>query len=264
MQSKDFRIAKVSLLISILFFVMTATSIAQQAISKLKPPSRRISFADAQRILAGEEEGNLSKQPNKFTRTRLSNGQLLEVYYPITAPGRRAGRSKTLTAPGYGVLYDSEAAFKDATRPRHMLEDLIPDGRDLVGNIPQLVTRLEKRLGMGAGKLDYSRASLRPIDAYIAGFHSSYTTAQTNPKLFQELTAYYGETLRRALNGEWKIREERVGGTHIQAEPNISTKVGGRIKEIKPWSSIISTLYDEEKRGMGLTKVYDADLAAAR
>jgi hypothetical protein len=165
---------------------------------------------------------------------------------------------------GYGVLYDSEAEFKDATRTRHMLEDLIPDGHDLVANVPQLVARLEKRLRVRAGKLDYSRASLRRLDSYIAGFHSSYTTAQTNPKLFQELTAYYGETLRRALKGEWQVREEPVGESHLQPEPNVWFNAGGKNKEIKPWSSVISALYDEDKRGIGLTKVFDADLKAAQ
>jgi hypothetical protein len=243
---------------------IAATVTAQRPIKKAKPLTpRRISFAEAQRILLNQSEGNLTIQPNKFSRTKLADGQVLEVYYPIVTRGR-SPRSRPVTVAGYGVLYESETAFKDATRPRHMLEDLIPDGRDLIADLPQLVAGLEKRLRVGSGKLDFSRASLRRIDAYIAGFHSSYTTAQTNPKLFQELTAYYGETLRRTLNGEWRVREERVGDTHIQNEPNIAFNSDGRNKEIKPWSSVISALYDEDKRGIGLTKVFDADLKAAK
>jgi hypothetical protein len=38
---------------------------------------------------------------------------------------------------------------------------------------------------------------------------------------------------------------------------------GGRTKEIKPWSGLISALYDEDKRGVGLTKVFDADIKSA-
>ena len=186
---------------------------------------------------------------------------MLELYYPISAT--TASKRKNISAPGYGLVYESEAAYKEATRPRHMLEDLIPDGNGFIANIQQLVSRLERRLGVGTGKLDFSRASLRRLDVLVAGFHSSHTTAQTDPKLFQELTAYYGESLRRALNGEWRAREERVGNSYVQAEPNIGFVSGGKKREIKPWSSIISALYDEDKRGVRLTTVYDADLKAA-
>ena len=266
MQFPNSRIAQFLLPALVLLLTIKIHSFTQPP--KPKPAmSRQIAFAEARSLLANEAEGNLSKQPNRFTRTRLSNGQVLELYYPITAPSRwasRSGRSKPVTVAGYGVLYESEAAFKDATRPRHMLEDLIPDGRNLVASIPQLVSRLERRLRTGVGRLDYSRASLRRIDAFIADYHSSHTTAQTDPQLFQELTAYYGETLRRAIGGDWRIREEKVAGTYTQAEPNISFYAGGKTKEIKPWSSVISALYDEDKRGIGLTKGFDADLTAAR
>jgi hypothetical protein len=233
---------------------------AQQPVKKLKNSSpRRISISEAQKLLVGEKEGNLSKDPNKFTRTKLNNGQVLEIYYPLIVQNRSTKKSKSV--PGYGLLYESETAFKDGNQTRHMLEELIPDGRDLIANIQGLVARLEKRLRLGAGKLDYSRASLRRLDSYIRGVQSSSTTAQTNPNLFQELTAYYGETLRRALSGEWHVTEEPVGKSYVQTEPNIRFKKGGTDKEIKPWISVISALYDEDKRGIGLTKVFDTDLA---
>lgn len=220
-------------------------------------PSRRISFAEAQKLLAGEPEGNLSKQPGKFTRTRLGDGRVLEVYYPITvANPSRKGR--TATAPGYAVLYESEASFKDVTRPHHALEDLIPDGRSFVTNVPMLVARLEKRLGT---KLDYSRASLRRLDSFIAGQISSNNT---DPRVFQELTAYYGEILRRTLEGEWKIREEKISSVRAQAEPNITFASGGRTKEIKPWSSVLSALLNEDLRAVKISKIFEKDLNAAQ
>lgn len=237
---------------------------AQQPKPKTKSAAgRRLSFAAARALLNGESEGNLANQPNKFTRTRLSNGQVLELYYPITT-NNPARRGRAATAPGYGVLYTSEAVFKETTRSRHMLEELIPDGRDFLDKVPQLVARLQRRLGAGAGQLNYSRPSLRRLDAYIAGFHRSHTTAQTDARLFQELTAYYGETLRRATGGEWRIREEKTGDARVQAEPNIVLTTGGRTKEIRPWSSVLTALYDEDKRGIGLTKVFDEDVKAAQ
>lgn len=221
--------------------------------------SRRISYEEARQLLTGEEEGNIARQPNRFTRTKLRGGQVIELYYPLkTQPA--GGQAKPLTVAGYGILYASEAAYREATRPRHMLEDLIPDGRAFVDQIPQLLARLEKRLGLRPGRLEYTRAGLRRIDAFLRNYHDGHTTAQTDPRLFQELTACYGEALRRARNGEWHIREEKVGATHRQAEPNLM--IDGR--EIKPWSSVINVLYDEEKRGTGLTRSFDADLGGVR
>ncbi len=248
---------------------LNPNSFGRQSNHQAKLAPRRISFAEGQRLLAAQTEGNLSRQPGKFTRTKLSTGQVLELYYPITTSsptGRASGarRAKTITVPGYGLLYESELAFKEANRARHVLEDLIPDGRSLINHLPQLVAKLEKRLRLGTGKLDYSRASLKRIDAYLAGYLNSHSTMQTDPQLFQELTAYYGETLRRAINGEWRVREERVGELHVQTEPNLVFNAGGRLKEIKPWSGLVNALYDEDKRGSGLTKVFDADFSAAR
>lgn len=244
-----------------LLLVLSAASavIAQSPPAKGKSSTRRISFAEGKRLLTGQTEGNETNQPGRFTRSILGDGRVLELFYPITVPAsaRRSGRAG---APGYGILYESEAAFHEITRPHHMLEELIPDGRNFVASIPQLIARLEKRLG----RLDFSRESLRRLDGLVAGFHSTHTTAQTDPRLFQELTAYYGETLRRALKGEWKVREEKVGKSHVQTEPNLAVLNGGKNREIKPWSSVITALFDEDKRGIRLTKVFDADLSALR
>lgn len=263
MQHPTSRIARLFFAAAFLILPLNTNSFSQSQKNKTGAASRKISFAEAQRLLANEPEGNLSRQPGKFTRTKLSAGQVLELYYPITTPNPRR-KARPVTAPGYGVLYDSELAFKEANRPRHVLEDLIPDGHKLVGGIPQLVARLEKRLRLGAGKLDYSRASLKRVDAYLAGYLNSHSTMQTDPQLFQELTAYYGETLRRAAGGEWRVREERVSELHKQPEPNIVLASGGRTKEIKPWSGLISMLYDEDRRGAGLTKLFDADVRATQ
>ena len=263
MQYLPCRIARLSLIAALLILPFNVNSFSQQPKNKTNQAARKVGFAEAQKLLANENEGNLSKQPGKFSRTRLSGGQVLEVYYPITTPNPRR-KSRPVTTPGYGVLHESELAFKEANRPRHVLEDLIPNGHKLVGDIPQLVAKLEKRLRLGAGKLDYSRASLKRVDAYLAGYLSSHSTMQTDPQLFQELTAYYGETLRRAIGAEWRVREERVSELHKQPEPNIILNSGGGAKEIKPWSGLISVLYDEDKRGAGLTKLFDADLAATK
>src|SRR5262249_60769230 len=103
----------------------------------------------------------------------------------------------------------------------------------------QLVDWFEKPFRLGPGKLDHSRARLKRIDTFLVGYLNSHSTMQTDPQLFQELTAYYGETLRRAADGQWRVREERVSESHVQPEPNIILSSGGGKKEIKPWSGLI-------------------------
>jgi len=223
--------------------------------------SQRISFEEARRLIENEEEGNLSRQPNRFTRTHLRSGQVIEVYYPLRLVSR-ASRSQRSAVPGYGVLYPSLAAYQEATRPRHMLEDLIPDGRAFVSQIPELIKRLEKRLRIAPGRLNTTPEGLRRVDQFLRLHHATHTTAQTDPRLFQELTAFYGETLRRAVGGEWRIDEESVGPTYRQTEPNLSLTGGGAPRSQKPWSSVIQALYDEDRRGAGLSRSYQADLAA--
>jgi len=257
------RIARLSLIIAFLIFPLDTDSFSQPSKKQTNPAARQIGFAEAQKLLVNENEGNLSKQPGRFSRTKLSDGKVLELYYPITTSNPRR-KSRAATSPGYGKLYESELAFKEESRTRHVLEDLIPDGHKLVSEIHQLVAKLERRLRLSAGKLDYSRESLKRVDAYLVGYLNSHSTMQTDPQLFQELTAYYGETLRRATGGEWRVREERVSESRKQPEPNIILNSGRGTKEIKPWSGLISVLYDEDKRGAGVTKLFDADVTAAK
>jgi len=243
------------LFLSTLFFA--TGSYAQQSRPGLSP--RRISFAEAQKLLVNEKEGNLDKQVGKFTRTRLSDGRVLEVFYPLTAnsPGRKG---KALSVPGYGLLYESDAAFKETTKPRHALEDLIPDGRVFVGSVPLHVMKLEKRVG----KLDFTRSSLRRLDNLIAGYHASHTTAQTDQQTFQQVTAYYGEVLRRELKAEWKIREVKLGLAKVQVEPNLVFVFGGKSKEIRPWSTVLQAMSNEDSRGVRLSKLFEDELRAAQ
>jgi hypothetical protein len=204
LQYSTYQIARLSLIAALLILPFERNSLSQPSKTPKRPAPRKIGFAEAQKLLANENEGNLSKQPGKFSRTKLSGGQVLEVYYPITAPDPRR-KLRPTTVPGYGLLYESELTYKEANRVPHVLEDLIPDSNQLVGDIPQLVAR-------------------------------------------------------RAVGGEWRVRKDEV---FKYPEPNIMISGGGK-KEIKPWSGLISILYDEEKRGPVLTKLFDADSGAAR
>ena len=239
---------------------------------KLRPtlksaPIKRLAFPAAQKLLAGETEGNLQKQVTRdiltFTLTKLATGQVLELYYPV-APNIPSNKIKVTTVPGYGVWYESEAVFREAKRPRHALEDLIPNTNVFIEQVPQLVARLEKRLRT---KLDYSRESLRRLDRHVAAVQGMLAPIETDPKLFQELTAYYGETLRRTLSyGEWKSLEERYDKSHTFAVPGVRylAQSVNQFKLLKPGASVISAMFDEKNRGTSITLAFDKDLAAAR
>lgn len=224
---------------------------------------QRLAFAEAQQLLEGEKEGNLANRPNVFSRTRLRSGQVLELFYPLSSP-RQTGKTRQAGVPGYGMLYESEAAYADTIRPRHILEDLIPDAPTFIASIPQLTTSLQKRLRVGAQILDYSPASLKRLDLYIVNYQRLHTTADTDPQLFQELTAYYGETLRRALNGQWRIHQAQVDRSHRQAEPNVAVASSGAIGELKPWDRVVTSLHDDNRKGAKLFDAFNEDVEAAR
>ena len=255
------------LLMTALFCVVPAYSQKAKTRPVLKPaPIKRLAFAAAQKLLAGETEGNLQKQMTReivtFTLTKLSGGQIVELYYPVTPNATM--KAKVTTVPGYGVWYESEAVYQEAKRPRHALEGLLPDTEAFIAQVPQLVARLEKRLRT---KLDYSRASLKRLDSLVANTQGVLAPTEVDPKLFQELLAYYGETLRRALPyGEWKTTAEVYGKNYSFQVPGMRylAKSVNQFKVLKPGTSVMSALYDEKTRGSSVTLAFDKDLAASQ
>jgi hypothetical protein len=246
------------------FLLFSLTLIPTQTRPGLRPSEpRRISFPEAQRLLSGETEGNLSSSKN-YSCTRLHDGKVLELFYPLSGQAR-SGKGARAVAPGFGLIYESEAALQaaahEAARPHHILEEMIPDSRVFISRVPQLIDQLAKRLHVTTASLDYSPASLRRLDLFIAGHHHSRTTAETDPQLFQEITAYYGESLRRATSGEWVVRPESIDTNRRQSVPNIAVPGGSR--DLKPWSAVFTVLYDEEHIGVKLATLYDSDVTSA-
>jgi hypothetical protein len=234
----------------------------------LKPaPIKRLAFAAAQKLLEGETEGNLQKQMTReivtFTLTKLSGGQVIELYYPVTS-NIPSARVKMATVPGYGVWYESEAVYQEAKRPRHALDGVLPETNVFIEQVPQLVARLEKRLHT---KLDYSRASLKRLDSLVAGKQGLLAPTELDDRLFQEVLAYYGEVLRRALPyGEWKATTEAYGKNYTREVPGLRylMKSVNLFKVLKPGTSVMSAFYDEKTRGTSITVAFDKDIAAAR
>ena len=233
----------------------------------LKPvPIKRMAFAAAQKLMAGETEGNLQKQVTReivtFTLTKLSGGPIVELYYPVTPNATM--KAKVTTVPGYGVWYESEAVYHEAKRPRHALEGLLPDTEAFIAQVPQLIARLEKRLRT---KLNYSRASLQRLDSLVANVQGVLAPTEMDPKLFQEVLAYYGETLRRELAmTEWKIEPEVYGKNYSFQVPALRylKKSINLFRVLKPGTSVMNAFYDEKTRGTSVTMAFDKDMTAAQ
>lgn len=249
----------------------SARTTSQGTAQKAKPAGptsqsgpRRLSYAEAQALLDGEKEGNISSRPGAYSETRLRDGRILELYYPLGTPSTGRGRARGPMAVGYGLLHESRVAYEEARRPRHILEELLPDGQGFVSQVPELVARLERRLRIGPKGLDYSRASLRRLDAYLSGYRRTHTTADTDPALFQEMTAYYGEVLKREVQGEWRTQNDSVAQKRAQLVPNIAYQVNGARRELRPWSSLLNVLYNEDQRSLTVSAAFDADMKAAR
>jgi len=267
-------------LIKQMFFLVAATSLFSSAAfpgqngmihsasttQKIGPnvsAPARISFSDAQSLLGsdGAPEGNLRKRTETYSLTRLKDGRVLEIFYPHTSTTRRSANGpKSASLSGYGVLHQSEAAWRESMRPRHILEDLLPDAQVFVTQVPELVRRLELRLRIG--KLDYSRASLKRVDAFVTSYRHSHSTADTDPAVFQQLTAYYGEVLRRETAGEWVMSNESIAQKNIQRVPNIRFERNGVRIEKRPWSTVLNILSNEDNHRPSLAAAWDADLRA--
>lgn len=247
---------------SVSVFAQAAKTTAPPATPRRSP--QRLTFDEARALLAGESEGNISSRPGAYSETRLRNGQILELYYPMGNQSSSKSRGGKPGVAGYGVLHESVTAYEEARRPRHALEELLPDGQSFVAQVPTLIAKLEKRLRVANGTLDYSRSSLRRLDAYVASYRRTHTTADTDPALFQELTAYYGEVLKRELAGEWFTRSENIAQKRAQQVPNVAFQMNGASREVRPWSSMLDVLYNEDQRTLSITAVFNADLRAAR
>jgi hypothetical protein len=105
---------------------------------------------------------------------------------------------------------------------------------------------------------------LRRLDGLLAGYLASHTTAQIEQPFFQQVTAYYGEVLRRELKGEWKVREVKLSVARVQTEPNIEFVSGGTAKELKPWGTVLKAMANEDLRGTKLSKLFDDELRAVQ
>lgn len=125
---------------------------------------------------------------------------------------------------------------------------VIPDPYRFIQEAPALAEALVRRF---RGKLDYSPESLKSVDDFI--LKKSYrrpepwTQGEEGRRLMQELTAYYGETLRHHLQGEWVVLKGSGGDLH----PAVIFTIGG-VKQVEYPFARVDKLWEERVRADGL------------
>jgi hypothetical protein len=125
--------------------------------------------------------------------------------------------------------------------------EVIPDTRHFLSETTRLAESLVERL---KGKLDYSAESLDQLDTYILRKSRALPEPwkeESSYCLLRELAAYYGEVLRRHLQGTWKtIEDER-----LDSHPIVACKVQGRECIEYPFDRVIK-LWQDRNRAYGL------------
>jgi hypothetical protein len=124
---------------------------------------------------------------------------------------------------------------------------VIPDLKQFIQEAPALAEALVHRL---TGKLDYSPESLKRVDDFV--LKKSYRRSKPWAKkevrrLAQQLTAYYGEVLRRASGGKWDILEGSGGTPH----PAVVLSVEDKEQVEYPFVRV-NKLWSERQRADGL------------
>jgi hypothetical protein len=131
------------------------------------------------------------------------------------------------------------------------VSEAIPDPSRFIQEASQLSEELVKSF---KDNLDYSPESLDKVDDFI--LKKSYRQPEPWKKekwrrLIQQLTAYYGEVLRRNLRGKWLVREVEKSIKH----PTVIFSVNDQEEDECPFARV-DKLWMERERADGLAVRY--------
>ena len=131
------------------------------------------------------------------------------------------------------------------------VSEAIPDPARFVQEASRLADDLTRRI---MGQLDYSPDSLDHVDNFIlkkSYRHPEPWAKEEGRRMIQELTAYYGEVLRRNLGGRWAVLEGSGGRPH----PAVVFTRNGKEEVEYPFARV-NKLWSERQRADGLTSRY--------
>lgn len=131
------------------------------------------------------------------------------------------------------------------------VSDVIPEPQRFIQEARQLSEKFVKRVSK---EIDYSPESLQRVDDFILKKSYRRPKPWDNEKwrvIIQEITAYYGEVLRRNLQGKWIVRECDKGISH----PVVVFVIKGQKQDEHPFTRVIK-LWCERERADGLAVRY--------
>jgi hypothetical protein len=117
---------------------------------------------------------------------------------------------------GTGNLYHSINGWQADLRelidlgerePVHILYNQIPSQERFITEIPLLISNLAKELELDPSELDKTLDSLLAVDRAVSNKNRQMYIDNSNKRILGSLIAYIGETIRIAINGEWKITQ---------------------------------------------------------
>lgn len=163
----------------------------------MKPRSRKLTKDETEAMLAsGDWEADREYwEPGRHGMTGYKSAKNAGLL--VTRSGQRA------------VLYESREEVLRISRetasmkPRHMLDDRMPEGATFVEQVPALVDELAEKLDIPRAALDASIESLAAVDAAV---RKRRPRRCLEAPIFSALVAYVGEVMRKHTGGRWELR----------------------------------------------------------
>lgn len=110
------------------------------------------------------------------------------------------------------LLRQAKTEFVGYPHGKHILVGHLPQGRDFMALVPQLLAELPALLNLPPEDLDFTQSSLAKIDPKLK---RKGRVKSTEPPLFPALVAYMGEIMRRPYQGAWRMRLAEDGRTWV-------------------------------------------------
>src|SRR5205823_1275135 len=121
-----------------------------------------------------------------------------------------------------------------------LLQGRLPQGKDFITQVPQLIDELAVKLKIPREALDKSEGSLDLVDATV---HRLGSRKCMEAGVFAPLVAYVGEVIKETTGGKWELRLAEDGETW---EPWI---VDPRGRNHPPFAIVYRELSERGKRG---------------
>ena len=138
--------------------------------------------------------------------------QISENIYTRAIYKSSDGRVLQILEDGAGNVYESIEAWLSLLQsleslrnqpPVHLLQGRLPQGRNSINQVPELIDGLAVKLDISLQQLDKSEKSLQAVDRAVKRKGQDECL---EAEIFAPLVAYVGEVIRQETNGRWEMR----------------------------------------------------------